>query len=108
MVFSALTRKSSREKEQENSPKQGKERQGRDRELWHTTVTMSFTDQKKISVNYFGNARIITRKYSKRIHLKIFGPITENTLPFTDPMTLGPNFREKSPAMNYRMKIPNN
>ena len=31
-----------------------------------------------------------------------FRPITENTLPFTNPMTLRPKFREQNPAMNYR------
>ena len=31
---------------------------------------------------------------------RYFGPITETTLPFTDPMTLGPKFHEQNPAMN--------
>ena len=37
---------------------------------------------------------------------KILGPITENTLPFTDLMTAGPTFREQNPAMDYWTKIP--
>ena len=46
---------------------------------------------------------IITGNIPKEL---LFGPITENTLPFTDPMTLGLKFHEQNPAMNYRMKIP--
>ena len=36
--------------------------------------------------------RIITGNYSKRINLIVIRPIAENTLPFTDPMTLGWEF----------------
>ena len=51
---------------------------------------------------------VMTGKYAKRINLILFRPITENTLPITDPMTLGLKFREHNPAMNYQMKNPNN
>ena len=32
--------------------------------------------------------------------------MAENTLSIMDSMTLGPKFHEQNPAMNYRMKIP--
>ena len=64
----------------------------------------------KFSVNYF--IQFLTEslpEICQVISLKMFfGAITENTLPFTDPMTLRPKFMNKIFAMNYRMKFPNN
>ena len=75
----------------------------------YSIVTTSITDRKKFSVNCF--LQFLTGSLPENIPSKLirllFGPITENTLPFTDPMTtLGPKFHEQSPAMNYRMKLP--
>ena len=61
----------------------------------------------KFAVNYF--LQFLTGSLPENIRSELiwyfFRPITESTLPFTDPMTLGPKVREQIPAMNYRMKI---
>ena len=69
-------------------------------------VTTSITDREKNLSELFPAILDRKRKYSKRINLTIFGPIADNTLPFTDSMTLRPELREQNPVMNHRMKIP--
>ena len=73
----------------------------------HAMVTKSATDLKKLSVNCCLPflAGSLPENIPSELISEFFGPITENTLPLTDPMALGPKFREQNPAMNYRMKI---